>query len=196
MWSDGGSDPAASTSASGGGTVPGADSVSPAPSPSAQGSVGVPGGPGQTRLRNADADLCVELPVGARAGTALELEVCSSDWSQQWSYEDDGLLRSVVEPNLCVDSHADAGVVIANTCADADSPRADDVRYDLTVQGELLPRWDERLPLAAAGDEAGANVVVKVRDGSASQRWLTDARRATPSSLSVSGSDDPTTRSA
>ncbi|MFM9613203.1 ricin-type beta-trefoil lectin domain protein [Streptomyces niveiscabiei] len=196
MWSDEGSDPASSTSASGGGTLPGADDLSPAPSQGTQGSVGMPGGPHQTRLRNAGADLCLEVPVGARAGTALALEVCSSNWAQQWSYEDDGLLRSVAEPALCVDSHADAGVVIANTCADADSPRADDVRYDLTVQGELLPRWDERLPLAAVGDEPGANAAVKVRDGSPSQRWLTDAPRPTPSSFSVNGSPGPSPQQA
>ncbi|PWG08049.1 hypothetical protein DF268_40010 [Streptomyces sp. V2] len=196
MWSDEGSDPASSTSASGGGTLPGADDLSPAPSQGTQGSVGMPGGPHQTRLRNAGADLCLEVPVGARAGTALALEVCSSNWAQQWSYEDDGLLRSVAEPALCVDSHADAGVVIANTCADADSPRADDVRYDLTVQGELLPRWDERLPLAAVGDDPGANAVVKVRDGSPSQRWLTDAPRPTPSSFSVNGSPGPSPQQA
>jgi len=183
MWTDGGSDPAASTSVSGGGAFPGTDSPAPAPSPSAQGSVDLPGGTHQTRLRNADADLCLELPAGARAGTALVLEVCSSNWSQQWSYEDDGLLRNVAEPDLCVDSRADAGVVIANVCAGADSPRADDVRYDLTVQGELLPRWDDRLPLAAVGEEPGANVAVKVRDGSAAQRWLTDAPRTTPTPL-------------
>ncbi|WP_416969070.1 RICIN domain-containing protein [Streptomyces sp. 4F14] len=196
MWSDEGADPAASTSASGGGALPGADTLSPAPSPGAQGSAGMPGGTQQTRLRNADADLCVELPLGARAGTALALEVCSSNWAQQWAYEDDGLLRSVAEPNLCVDSRADAGVVIANTCADADNPRAEDVRYDLTVQGQLLPRWDERLPLTAGGDEPGANIVVKVRDSSASQRWLTDAPRATPSSFSVGGSESPSPRPA
>ncbi|MFM9441582.1 RICIN domain-containing protein [Streptomyces acidiscabies] len=196
MWSDEGSDPASSTSASGGGALPGADSLSPTPTQGTQGSVGMSGGPQQTRLRNADADLCLEVPVGARAGIALALEVCSSNWAQQWSYEDDGLLRSVAEPGLCVDSHADAGVVIANTCADADSPRADDVRYDLTVQGELLPRWDERLPLAAVGDDPGANVAVKVRDGSPSQRWLTDAPRPTASSFSVNGSTGPSPQQA
>ncbi|HEY8983171.1 MAG TPA: RICIN domain-containing protein, partial [Streptomyces sp.] len=178
MWTDGGSDPAASTVS--GGALPGTDSPAPTSSPGAQGGTDLPGGTHQTRLRNADADLCVELPAGARAGTALVLEVCSSNWSQQWAYEDDGLLRNVAEPKLCVDSRADAGVVIANVCADAGSGRADDVRYDLTVQGELLPRWNDRLPLAAVGKEPGANVAVKVRDGSAAQRWLTDAPRATP----------------
>ncbi|MHC5909298.1 RICIN domain-containing protein, partial [Streptomyces sp. S6] len=195
MWTDGGSDPAAST-VSGGGTLPGTDSLAPTPSPGAQGRVDLPGGPRQTRLRNADADLCVELPVGARAGTALVLEVCSSNWSQQWSYEDDGLLRNVAEPKLCVDSRADAGVVIANVCADKGSPRADDVRYDLTVQGELLPRWDDRLPLAAVGKEPGADIAVKARDGSAAQRWLTDAPRETPSSLSGNGAESPSPRPA
>ena len=36
-----------------------------------------------------------------------------------------------------------------------------------------------------AADEAGTDVVVKVRDGSAQQRWLADAVTASPGSLSI-----------
>ncbi|MFI2433419.1 RICIN domain-containing protein [Streptomyces sp. NPDC018693] len=194
MWSDdGGADPAASTSASGGGTVPGTDAQAPtAGTPTAPGTAGLPGVPAQTRLRNADADLCLDISGTPQEGAGIELAVCSSDWTQQWTYEDDGQLRSVAEPGLCVDSHADAGVVILGACAEEDTARAADVRYDFTVQGELLPRWDEALALAPAGREAGADLVVKVRDGSTAQRWRTDAVTASPGSLSISGTEGPT----
>ncbi len=78
-------------------------------------------------------------------------------------------------------------MVILGTCPDAGAQRGDDARYDLTVRGELLPRWDETLALAPAGQEAGADIVVKVRDRSAGQRWLTDGPSASPGSLSVAG---------
>ncbi|MGW3007081.1 hypothetical protein ACWDF6_48270, partial [Streptomyces sp. NPDC001155] len=106
----------------------------------------------------------------------------------------DGLLRSAADSGLCLDSHADAGVVILGSCADAGSERGDDVRYDATVQGELLPRWDRTLALAGAAETAGADVVVKVRDGSAGQRWVTDAPSASPGSLSTAGTDGPSAR--
>lgn len=102
----------------------------------------------------------------------------------------------MVEPDLCLDSHVDAGVVILGKCADEDSERADDVRYDLTVRGELLPRWDEQLALAATTADADAEIVVKVREGSDAQRWLTDpATSASPGSLSSAEAETPGARS-
>ncbi|MEU9307467.1 RICIN domain-containing protein [Streptomyces sp. NPDC048256] len=188
MWSDdGGADPAASTS----GSVPGIDSQAATASPTAPDTAQLPTAPRQTRLRNAAADLCLDVRGEARAGASVELADCSSDATQQWSYDDDGQLRSVAGPGLCVDSHADAGVVILGACVDETDARGDDVRYDLTVQGELLPRWDDALALAPAGEEPGADVVVKVRDHSTGQRWLTDVASATPGSLAVTGTDAP-----
>ncbi|WP_367319086.1 RICIN domain-containing protein [Streptomyces sp. HUAS ZL42] len=181
LWSDdGGADPAASTSATGG--SPTTDSSGPT------GTAQLPNAPRQTRLRNADADLCLDIRGEAKAGAAAELAACSSDWSQQWSYADDGQLRSVANPELCLDSHADAGVVILGECAQEDDRRGDDVRYDLTAQGELLPRWDDALALTSTTGEPGADIVVKVRDGSTGQRWVTDPVTADPGSLS-SGSE-------
>ena len=101
-------------------------------------------------------------------------------------------MRSVANPELCLDSQVDAGVVVLGTCADEHSKRGDDVRYDLTVQGELLPRWGEGLAVAPIGADAEADIVVKVRDHSGRQRWLTDGVIASPESLSVSGSEAPT----
>ncbi|WP_333740814.1 RICIN domain-containing protein, partial [Streptomyces sp. IBSBF 2806] len=151
----------------------------------------LPTPPRQTRLRNEAADLCLDIRGEAKAGAAVQLAACSSEGTQEWSYGDDGQLRSAAHPDLCVDSHADAGVVILGTCADATDARGEDVRYDLTVQGELLPRWDDALALATAGEDVGADVVVKVRDHSTGQRWLTDAASVTPGSLAVTGTDAP-----
>ncbi|WP_329223114.1 RICIN domain-containing protein [Streptomyces sp. NBC_01485] len=187
MWSDDGANPAASSS----GSVPGTDSQAVTASPTAPGTARLPSTPQQTRLRNAAADLCLDVRGEVRAGASVELADCSSESTQQWSYGNDGEVRSVAQPGLCVDSHADAGVVILGTCVDADDARGDDVRYDLTVQGELLPRWDDTLALAPAGEQAGADVVVKVRDHSPAQRWLTDVANATPGSLAVTGTDAP-----
>ncbi|MDO0909604.1 RICIN domain-containing protein [Streptomyces sp. DT2A-34] len=187
---DDGADPAAS--ATGGGT---GSQVPPAVSSSPPGTAQLPNAPRQTRLRNADAELCLDIRGEPKAGAGTELAECSSDDTQQWSYEKDGLLRSVADPDLCLDSHVDAGVVILGKCVDDDSKRADDVRYDLTVQGELLPRWDEQLAVTFTAADAGADIVVKVRDGSDEQRWLTDpVASASPGSLSSAQSGTPGAR--
>ncbi|MDF3149338.1 RICIN domain-containing protein, partial [Streptomyces sp. T21Q-yed] len=149
----------------------------------------------QTRLRNDDADLCLDIRGEPKAGAGTELAECSADDTQQWSYEKDGRLRSVADPGLCLDSHVDAGVVILGKCVDDDSKRADDVRYDLTVQGELLPRWDEQLALTFTTADAGSDIVVKVRDGSDEQRWLADpVASANPGSLSSEETETPQAR--
>ncbi|MEV6999159.1 RICIN domain-containing protein [Streptomyces sp. NPDC093982] len=186
---DDGVDPAASATGTGSQLPP---AVSSAPPGTAQ----LPNAPRRTRLRNADADLCLDIRGEPKEGAGTRLAECSADDTQQWSYEKDGRLRSVVEPDLCLDSHVDAGVVILGKCADEDSERADDVRYDLTVRGELLPRWDERLALAATTADADAEIVGKVREGSDAQRWLTDpATSASPGSLSSAQAETPGARS-
>ncbi|MET9911628.1 RICIN domain-containing protein [Streptomyces sp. NPDC006476] len=186
MWShDDGVDPAASTSASEGST-PGAGARS------SPGTAELPTVPRDSRLRNASADLCLAVKGRPKAGADTELAACSTDASQQWSYGSDGRLRSAAAPDLCLDSHVDAGVVVLGTCGGGD-----DVRYDLTVRGELLPRWDEQLALAATTDDPGADIVVKVRDGSAAQRWLTEPpASASPGSLSITGPEKPAVRPA
>ncbi|MEU2269164.1 RICIN domain-containing protein [Streptomyces olindensis] len=183
---DGGqADPAGSNSAAG---SDGTGSVSP------PGTAGLPTAPGVTRLRNAGADLCLDIRDLPKEGSATKLAECSTVWTQQWTYEDDGLLRSVADPGLCLDSHKDAGVVVLGTCADEDAERGDDVRYDLTVQGELLPRWDERLALAATHDDPDADIVVKVRDRSDAQRWQPEPVPTTAGSLSIEEQEDQKAR--
>ncbi|MFD5162386.1 RICIN domain-containing protein [Streptomyces hawaiiensis] len=185
---DGGeADPAGSNSAAGGGK----DSTSVTP----PGTAGLPAAPGVTRLRNAGADLCLDIRDLPKEGSGTKLAQCSTVWTQQWTYEDDGMLRSVADPGLCLDSHKDAGVVVLGTCADEDAERGDDVRYDLTVQGELLPRWDEHLALTPADDDPGADIVVKVRDRSSdAQRWQPEPLPTTEGSLSIEEQDDPAAR--
>ncbi|QOV40592.1 ricin-type beta-trefoil lectin domain protein [Streptomyces ferrugineus] len=167
----------------------------PAVSTAPPGTAQLPDAPRQTRLRNADAELCLDIRGEPEEGAGTELAECSDADTQQWSYEKDGLLRSVADRGLCLDSHVDAGVVILGKCADDDSERADDVRYDLTVQGELLPRWDEQLALTSTTADVGADIVVKVRDGSESQRWLADPpTSASPGSLSSEEVETPEAR--
>ncbi|MDH6623304.1 hypothetical protein M2271_001091 [Streptomyces sp. LBL] len=131
-------------------------------------SVGNPVEVGHGRLRVPPAGLCLG-PRGGRPGngTAAVLAACSSAGSQQWSYQDDGLLRSAAAPTLCLDADADEGTVVLADCL----VHAGEVRYDLTVRGELLLRRGDGL-LVAAGP--GRSVVVAERDGSAGQRWVLD----------------------
>ncbi|MGV9842286.1 RICIN domain-containing protein [Streptomyces fungicidicus] len=185
---DGGAaDPTGSTAAGGRAAVP---SASP------PGAAGLPTAPGRTRLRNIASGLCLDTRGEPRDGSGTRLAGCSSAWTQQWTYEEDGLLRSVADPGLCLDSHKDAGVVVLGTCADTGDQRGDDVRYDLTVQGELVPRWDVQLALTPATPDANADIVVKVRDRTVNQRWTAEPVRTATGSLSISGSEAPVARHA
>ncbi|GHH91784.1 RICIN domain-containing protein [Streptomyces capillispiralis] len=166
------------------------------PSATPPGAAGLPTAPGRTRLRNVASGLCLDTRGEPRDGSGTRLAECSSAWTQQWTYEDDGLLRSVADPGLCLDSHKDAGVVVLGTCADAGDQRVDDVRYDLTVQGELLPRWDEQLALTPATPDANADIVVKVRDRTVNQRWGAEPVRSATGTLSISGTGTPAARHA
>lgn len=179
--SGGGADPAVSTGVGSGRTVPASPGASP-PTPS-----GPPAGIERTRLRNLAADLCLDVRGGrARSGAEAELAGCSRARTQQWSYEDDGLLRSVADPGLCLDSGAADGVVALDRCAGPGDAHGDDVRYDLTVRGELLPRARGRLAVTPGSVDRDSDIVVKDRGGSAAQRWRTEPPPV-PRSLSIGG---------
>lgn len=136
-------------------------------SPSAA-SAEVPVGIAQGRLRNLARGRCLDLRDGeVRTGARAELAACSSAASQQWSYQDSGLLRSAADPTLCLDSDPDKGTVTLANCL----AHAGEVRYDLTVHGELLPRRSEGLAVASG---EGEGLVLAERDGSEGQRWLLD----------------------
>ncbi|MET7383817.1 ricin-type beta-trefoil lectin domain protein [Streptomyces sp. NPDC005529] len=193
LWSNdgGGADPAATTGASSSRTLsPAPGSAVPPVTSGPSASAGVPGTAEHTRLRNLAADLCLDIRGDKlKEGVGTRLAVCSSAWTQQWSYEQDGLLRSVADPGLCLDSNADNGVVFLVRCVAEDAKRGQDMRYDLTVQGELLPRRHDGLAVAPESTDPDGDVVVKVRDGSDVQRWQTDGSSPRPDSLSVVGTD-------
>ncbi|MET8131677.1 RICIN domain-containing protein [Streptomyces sp. NPDC005251] len=131
----------------------------------------------RARLRNVDADLCLDVRDSrAVEGAEATLDVCSSAWTQQWVYERDGLLRSVAGSGLCLDARADDGVLLLDRCAGEDAKQREDMRYDLTEEGELLSRGRDGLAVAPASADPGADIVVKVRDYSDIQRWRTEAR--------------------
>ncbi|MGW1214241.1 ricin-type beta-trefoil lectin domain protein [Streptomyces sp. NPDC002499] len=142
-------------------------------SPSAA-SVGQPVEVGRGRLRNPADDLCLDIKGGrALPGVAAVLADCSTAASQQWSYQDDGLLRSGADPTLCLDAETGSGggsVVVAGCLV-----HAGEVRYDLTVRGELLLRGGKGLLVAAGQGKKAGDVVVAGRDGSARQRWVLEA---------------------
>ncbi|MGV9698695.1 RICIN domain-containing protein [Streptomyces sp. NPDC003470] len=184
VWSydGGGADPAASTSA-----ADGRGTASATSRPKPPGAAGLPTAADSARLRNVAAGLCLDVRGEPRAGAGARLAACSEAWTQQWTLEEDGLLRSVADPGLCLDSQADAGVVILGGCADEGTERGDAVRYDRTAQGALLPRWQNQLALAATTGAPDADVVVKVHDGSTDQRWRIEKAPAADGALSVAG---------
>ncbi|WP_338776258.1 RICIN domain-containing protein [Streptomyces sp. DG1A-41] len=127
-------------------------------------SAGHPAEVARGRLRNLDAGLCLDVRGGrARADARAVLASCSAA-SLQWSYQDDGMLRSAADPTLCLGSDTAEGSVVLAGCLG----HAGVVRYDLTVRGELLPRGAKGLAVAHG---KGRNVIVAGRDGSEAQRW-------------------------
>ncbi|MEU2421554.1 ricin-type beta-trefoil lectin domain protein [Streptomyces sp. NPDC007851] len=199
-WSDdnGVPHPRATTWGAGGRGAPGTGTArsGPAVAPSAGASaslasVGAPVEIARGRLRSLDSGLCVDVRGGrVRTDAALRLGRCSDAGSQQWSYQDDGMLRSALDPTLCLAADPGARRVVVARCL----VHAGEVSYDLTVRGELLLRWHQGLALAA---EAG-QVVVARRDGSFAQRWDLQsasggraAPRATPSATPPAEPGEP-----
>ncbi|MEU1280112.1 RICIN domain-containing protein [Streptomyces sp. NPDC005805] len=189
LWSDE-TDHTGATAPSGAvtGTAPGTPGT-PAPDPSAT-SAGSQAGPLTLALRNIDADLCVDFAGGeADAGADVLMAACSTAPSQRWVYERDGRLRSALAPGLCLDSRSLEGILVAGDCTGRSAPDAADVRYDLTLQGEIVPRWNEGLAVVPAAPDAGSPVAVKVRDDSPAQRWATNGapRSGTPGASGTAG---------
>ncbi|OEJ23827.1 hypothetical protein AR457_04255 [Streptomyces agglomeratus] len=186
---------AASTGPTGGQVEPsGPGSLVPSAVPPAA-SAGFPGVFGHARLRNAGSDLCLDIRGGdARPGAGTAMSDCSAGKNQQWSYGTDGLLRSFADPELCLDSRAGDGMVTLAGCAGTKERDVDGLRYDLTVQGQLLPRRRDGLAVVPASPEKGADVVVKVRNGSVGQKWVLDSSTAAP--RAGAGTGDPSAKSA
>ncbi|GHA96303.1 RICIN domain-containing protein [Streptomyces chryseus] len=185
-----GAGPAASPGATG-------SQASPPAVPPPATSAGFPGVFGHARLRNAGTDLCLDVRGGdARSGAGTTMSGCSAGKNQQWSYGTDGLLRSLADPQLCLDSRADDGAVTLARCVGAKAADFRGLRYDLTVQGQLLPQRREGLAVVPASPEKGADVVVKIRDGSVEQKWVLDASTAAPESRPDTGTGAPSAKSA
>ncbi|MEU6551804.1 RICIN domain-containing protein [Streptomyces sp. NPDC046915] len=165
---------------SGSSARPSADGEASRQAPSAGRSAEV----GQGRLRSRAAGLCLDVRGSrARDGAGALLTACSAARSQQWSYEDDGRLRSVADPALCLAAEPDSGPgsVVLSGCV----VHAGEVSYDLTVRGELLLRRPEGLAVAPGSGASRTHVVVTARDGSVKQRWTLEpstgqAPRRTP----------------
>ncbi|MFD3520174.1 RICIN domain-containing protein [Streptomyces sp. NPDC058653] len=153
------------------------------------GSDGAAPGPIRTTLRSADADLCLDLrDTRPTAGSEATLAICSSSaGTQQWLYEEDGLLRNSADQDLCLNSRTVDGSLILGPCTDPPAENAADVRYDLTVQGHVIPRWDDSLAVVPTTPVAGTSVVTRVRDESTLQNWSTDTAPNSPRSLPIAG---------
>ncbi|MCD9874488.1 RICIN domain-containing protein [Streptomyces guryensis] len=157
---------------------PGSGQGTPTPDPSWVGTSTGSQGTMRGKLHNADSGLCVAV-VGKKAvkGAETELADCSSASVQQWTYETDGRLRSVADPDLCLDSHLGYSVQLAPCTGDSE-PGARNIRYDFTLQGTLVPRWDQDLALTPAATDGSGALVVKTRDDGTAQRWVFDTSKA------------------
>ncbi|NEB92869.1 RICIN domain-containing protein, partial [Streptomyces bauhiniae] len=157
---------------------PAPDTSKPAPQPSWAGADGnrptVKG-----RLHNVASGRCVGI-VGKKAVEGAETEVvtCSSDPGQRWRYEADGRLRSDAAPALCLDSRLGYSVRLAPCSATGTDGRF--IRYDFTLQGTLVPRWNQNLALTPAATDGSGALVLKNRAETAVQRWVVDTARNDP----------------
>ncbi|MFF8649561.1 ricin-type beta-trefoil lectin domain protein [Streptomyces griseoluteus] len=157
---------------------PAPDTSDPAPQPSWAGADGnrptVRG-----RLHNVASGRCVGI-VGKKAVEGAETEVvtCSTAPGQRWRYEADGRLRSDAAPALCLDSRLGYSVRLAPCSATGTGGRF--IRYDFTLQGTLVPRWNQNLALTPAATDGSGALVLKNRAESAVQRWVVDPARNDP----------------
>ncbi|MFJ9097022.1 RICIN domain-containing protein [Streptomyces sp. NPDC102405] len=180
--------------------APGADTASSTTDPSRAGASEARQGDLRGRLHNVQSGLCVGV-VGKKIAQGVEtgLAECSAAEGQQWTYETDGLLRSAADPDLCLDSHLGFSVRLA-PCTSATAPDARNVRYDFTLQGTLVPRWDQDLALTPAATDGSGALVLKNRDDGPAQRWVFDTSKPDPQMQAVNWDADssptPTPKSA
>lgn len=158
--------------------APGSTAGSATSNPSWAGAAEAAKGDLRGRLYNIGSGLCVGI-VGGKAtkGAETELATCSSAAGQQWSYETDGLLRSGSDPGLCLDSHLGYSVRLAPCTGGSDS-ETKNVRYDFTLQGTLVPRFNQELALSPAATDGSGALVLKTRDDEGdAQHWVIDTSK-------------------
>ncbi|MER6012034.1 RICIN domain-containing protein [Streptomyces bluensis] len=145
----------------------------PGTQPSGIGAGVLVSGPLDGRLRNADNGLCAGVHgMKAAVGAEVVLTMCTSSVRQQWSYGTGGLLRSLADTELCLDSRPGPSARLGSC---GDPALQGHVRYDLTLDGGLLPRSGLGLTLTPSSAEEGARLVLKeLTDGNASQQWVID----------------------
>ncbi|MFI1167349.1 hydrolase [Streptomyces sp. NPDC020801] len=123
------------------------------------------------RLRAPAAGLRLDVRGGrVAAGAGAGLAACSVAGPQQWSYRDDGLLRSAADPALRPEADRGRWTVLVSGCA----VRTGEVSHDLTVPGELLLSRGRGLVVVPGSGTSRTRVVVEARDGSGVQRRLLD----------------------
>ncbi|MEU8470871.1 RICIN domain-containing protein [Streptomyces sp. NPDC029006] len=172
-WSDdnGVSAPATWSAPAGDAARPGGTGTRSASSPSAASaaSAGEPAETAHGALRGLGSRLCLDVR-GNRvtAGAAVRLAPCSPAASQQWSYRDDGRLRSAADPSLCLAAGPGPRRVGLAGCL---APTGE-VSYDVTVRGEILLRRHKGLVLTPGSGRSTTRVEVAGRDGSPRQRWV------------------------
>ncbi|MFI6033715.1 RICIN domain-containing protein [Streptomyces sp. NPDC051315] len=199
-WSEdnGVADPRATWGAPAGGTGPGipddpaatgfsTGSTGSSTGSSSAASAARPAGTAHGRLRSTAEDLCLDTADGRiEAGAPAVLAACSSAPSQQWSYQEDGLLRSTTAPALCLAADPDRATAALDGCV----VHAGEVFFDLTVRGELLLRRSDGGQVVAPGTgRSRTDVVVADRDGSEGQRWVFDAAVAAKGAPLPDGND-------
>ncbi|MCH0540185.1 ricin-type beta-trefoil lectin domain protein [Streptomyces sp. MUM 203J] len=167
---DGGAGAPGDPGASGGPGAPGASATATPAPPPAQAGHPTGGVTLRTRLRTT-RHLCLDVPGGARDGAGPVLAACTGSVAQTWLYEPDGLLRNAAAPHLCLDSGRPDGTVVLAPCRTGPG-----VRYDVTLQGAVVPRGSATLALAPVTAEEGAALVVRLREDTPEQRWLTDGQ--------------------
>ncbi|MEV6833681.1 ricin-type beta-trefoil lectin domain protein [Streptomyces sp. NPDC051133] len=139
-----------------------------APSPSAA-AAGTPVALARGGLYNLASGRCLDMTGGRPVeGAGVRLAACSAAASQQWSYQDDGLLRSAADPALCLAADTGTKNVAVSDCV---TP-AGEVSYDVTVRGEILLRGHHpALVLAVSSGGGSGRVRLAARDGAAGERW-------------------------
>ncbi|ULR55608.1 RICIN domain-containing protein [Streptomyces deccanensis] len=152
----------------------------PTPSPSSPAtSTALPVPPESGRLRNAAADLCMDVRgTPPKRGAEATLSACSAASTQQWTYVENGLLRNVAEPDLCLDAGGDDEVLDLELC-DSSGDVSFGLRFELSPEGELLTRDKRNLVIAPAAPEIGTILVPSPRNGDAEQRWLVEPVQGT-----------------